>query len=276
MLEAYTERWALVTGASTGIGSEFAHLLASRGMHLVLTSRRQALLDELAAELHTQHMTQTLVLPADLSEPDAAARLYDEISEREIELDLLVNNAGFGFVGEVDETDVERMQAMIQLNISALTDLTYRVMPGMFERGHGAIINVASVVGFQPVAYMPVYSASKAFVLHFSEALWAEVRDRGVTVMALCPGTTETEFFDVAGGPGWVKKHKAQSARAVVDEALRKLEKRRSFAVTGFWNYVRSLAPRFVTRKMVVTESMKYFRPQPRPQQDPGEVAGDE
>lgn len=276
MLEAYTERWALITGASTGIGAEFAHLLASRGMHLVLTARRQALLEELATELHTRHMTQTVVLPADLSEPDAAKRLCEEIAGREIELDLLVNNAGFGFVGGFDETDVERMLAMIRLNISALTDLTYRVMPGMIEREHGAIINVASVVGFQPVAYMPVYSASKAFVLHFSEALWAEVRDRGVTVMALCPGTTETEFFEVAGVPGWLKKHKAQTAQAVVDEALRKLEKRRSYAVTGLWNYIRSLAPRFVTRKMVVTESLKYFRPQSKPKQDPDEVADDE
>jgi short-subunit dehydrogenase len=176
-------------------------------------------------------------------------------------LELLVNNAGFGFVGEIAGTDVDAMLSMVNLNISALTELTYRVLPGLIEQGHGAIVNVASVVAMQPVAYMPVYSATKAFVLHFSEALWAEARDGGVTVMALCPGATETEFFGVAGVPGWLKKQRSQTSRQVVKEALRGLERRRSYVVSGFWNYLSSLAPRFVTRKTVVTQTLKFFRP---------------
>ena len=142
---------------------------------------------------------------------------------------LLTPSPGIGSL-----TDVEMMLSMGQLNITALTELTYRVLPGLLDRGHGAIINVSSVVAMQPVAYMPVYSASKAFVLHFSEALWAEARDRGVTVMALCPGTTETEFFDVAGVPGWLKKQRSQTARQVGNEALDGLEKRRGYLVTYF------------------------------------------
>ena len=261
MLEAYTERWALVTGASSGIGAEFARVLAGNGMHLVLTARRGDRLEELAEELRQQHMVQTLIVPSDLCDPGAATALIERIDAEQITLELLINNAGFGYVGDIDGTDVETMLSMVQLNIGVLTELTYRVLPKMLERGHGAIINVASVAGMQPVAYMPVYSASKAFVLHFSEALWAEARDRGVTVMALCPGTTETEFFDVAGVPGWLKKQRSQTARQVVNEALDGLEKRRGYLVTGIWNYLRSLAPRIATRKTVVTQTMKYFRP---------------
>ena len=260
VLEAYTERWALVTGASSGIGAEFARVLAGNGMHLVLTARRGDRLERLAEELRQRHMVQTLVVPADLCEPGAVAMLLDEVASRDITLELLVNNAGFGFVGEVAGTDVDVMKSMVGLNVAAMTELTYRVLPGLLERGHGAIINVASVVAMQPVAYMPVYSASKAFVLHFSEALWAEARDRGVTVMALCPGTTDTEFFDVAGVPGWLKKHRGQTTAQVVKEALRGLEKRRSYLVTGLWNYLRSLGPRLGTRKTVVTQTMKFFR----------------
>lgn len=261
MLKAYTERWALVTGASSGIGAEFARVLAGNGMHLVLTARRTDRLEALAEELQRQHMVQTLVVPADLSEPGAVEGLLGQVADREITLELLVNNAGFGFVGEIAGTDVDAMLSMVNLNISALTELTYRVLPGLIDQGHGAIVNVASVVAMQPVAYMPVYSATKAFVLHFSEALWAEARDGGVTVMALCPGTTETEFFGVAGVPGWLKKQRSQTSRQVVKEALRGLERRRSYVVSGLWNYLSSLAPRFVTRKTVVTQTLKFFRP---------------
>ena len=261
MLEAYTERWALVTGASSGIGAEFARVLAGNGMHLVLTARRESLLEELADELRTQHMVQTEIVPMDLCEPAAVPELLGRIADRNIELELLVNNAGFGFVGEIEGTDVDSMLKMVSLNVSALTELTYRVLPDMLAREHGAIINVASVVSFQPVAYMPVYAATKAFVLHFSEALWAEARDRGVTVMGLCPGTTETEFFDVAGVPGWLKKQRSQTARQVVKEAIDALEKRRPYVVTGLWNYLRSFGPRLATRKTVVAQTMKFFRP---------------
>lgn len=268
MLECYAERWALVTGASSGIGAEFARLLAARGMHLILTARREDLLNSLAEELDTRHGTRCEVIVADLAVEGERRRLFDEVKTRGIEVELLVNNAGFGFVGTVDDTDPDRMLKMIQLNISALTELTYLFMPQMLEREHGGIINVASVAAFQPVAYMPVYSATKAFVLHFSEALWAECRDRGVTIQGLCPGTTATDFFDVAGVSGWLKKQRSHSAAYVVRKSLKALDKGRQYVVPGFGNLVLSLSVRLARRKMVVLQSMRYFRPRPKNESD--------
>jgi short-subunit dehydrogenase len=158
---------------------------------------------------------------------------------------------------------------MVQLNIAALTNLTYHFLPGMLQRKHGAIINVASVAGFQPVAYMGAYAASKAYVINFSEALWAEARDRGVTVMALCPGATRTAFFEYAGVPNWLKKHASHSSSQVVKSALKGLEKRRSYWVPGWWNYFRTWLVRMAPRRMVVKQSMDYFRPQPPAKDQP-------
>ena len=255
MLDTYAERWALVTGASSGIGAAFARMLAGRGMHLVLVARREDRLKELAEELDTRHGTRCEIIPADLSEPGQTTILFETISSRGIDVELLVNNAGFGFVGP------DRMLQMIQLNITALTELTYLCVPGMLERGHGGIINVSSLAAFQPVAYMPTYSAGKAYVLHFSEALWAECRERGVTVLALCPGTTETEFFGVAGVSGWLKKHRGHSSDYVVRKALKALEKGRQCCIPGFANKLLSLGVRLARRKMVVLQSMRFFRP---------------
>jgi short-subunit dehydrogenase len=262
VIEIYADRWALVTGASSGIGAEFASQLAARGMHLVLVARREELMRELAKDLHTRHGTRSEIIVCDLSQPDAIRHLVDDVASRGITIELLVNNAGFAVVGDVDHTEIDRILDMVQLNVSALTELTYRVLPGMLERGHGAIVNMASLAAFQPVAYMGAYAASKSFVLHFSEALWAETHDRGVTVMALCPGVTETGFFDVAGVPGWLAKQKSQTPEQVVRSALRGLEKRRQSWVTGWKNYLLSLLVRIATRRTVVKESMKYFRPQ--------------
>lgn len=261
MLDAYADRWAVITGASSGIGAEFAHRLAARGMHLVLVARRQDLMQELADELDTRHGTKTEIIVSDLTQPGEARRVMDEVERRGLTVELLVNNAGFGFAGAIDDTDVERMLEMIRLNVAALTELTYRALAGMLERRHGAVINVASVAAFQPVAYMPVYAATKAYVLSLSEALWAEARDRNVTVMALCPGATRTEFFEVAGASGWLKKHRSQTPGQVVKTALKALEKRRQYTVAGWGNYLLSLAVRLATRRTVVVESMKYFRP---------------
>lgn len=266
MLNAYADNWALITGASSGIGAEFARKLAARGMHLVLTARRRELLEDLAAELHTAHGTKCEIIVGDLADPAEPARLVEAIAERGITIELLVNNAGFGLVGEATNTDLDRTLAMIQVNITALTELTYLVLPGMLKRGHGAIINVASVAAFQPVAYMGVYAASKAYVLHMSEALWAECQEKGVTVLALCPGTTRTGFFEVAGVGNWITKRRAQDVTQVVRAALKAMEKRRQYVVSGWGNYVLSLLVRLANRRTVVRESMKYFRP-PREKQ---------
>lgn len=272
MLDRYVDRWALVTGASSGIGAEFARQLAARGMHLVLTARRRELMEELAHELDTRHGTRSEILTHDLSDPAQVAGLMRDVESRGIAVELLVNNAGFGLVAAVDDTDPDRVLELLRLNIAAATQLTYWALPRMLERHHGAIINVSSSAGFQPVAYMPTYAASKAFLLHFSEALWAEVRDRGVTVTALCPGTTETGFFDIAGVPGWLKKQRSQTPEQVVKAALKGLEKRRQFTVPGWSNYLLTLLVRMAPRKVVVTESMKYFRPQ-RKEQETQEAA---
>ncbi|MBN71341.1 MAG: short-chain dehydrogenase [Gimesia sp.] len=264
VIDEYSDRWALITGASSGIGLEFAHRLAARGMHLVLTARRQEQLEELAADLLTRHGTKTEVVVLDLSEPEAPRKLYDEINARGVQIELLINNAGFSVVSDIASTDRERVMQMVQLNMGALTDLTYLYLPEMMERGHGGIINIASVAAFQPVAYMSAYAASKSYVLHFTEGLWAEARDKGVTVTALCPGTTQTEFFDVAGVEGWLKKHRYQTVDQVVKTGLKALEKKRQYMVSGWGNYLLSLLVRIATRRTVVVESMKYFRPQPQ------------
>lgn len=265
MLEAYAERWALVTGASSGIGAEFARRLAARGMHLVLTARQSKPMEELASDLHTRHGTRVEILCVDLADAAERDRLKSEIATRNIDVELLVNNAGFAVVGDVENTSSKQVQEMVQVNIAALTDLTYHFLPGMLKRQHGAILNVASIAAFQPVAYLGAYAASKSYVMHFSEALWAEVRDRGVTVMALCPGATRTNFFNYAGVPNWLKKHNSQSTSQVVKSALKGLEKRRSYWVTGWGNYWRTLLVRIAPRSMVVKQSMDYFRPQPPP-----------
>ncbi len=266
MIEAYADRWALVTGASSGIGAAFARLLAARGMHLILTARREDRLRELASELHTRHGTRCEIIIGDLVDPGEPKRLFDEVKRRGMAVELLVNNAGFGFVGTISDTDPARMKQMVQLNIASLTELTYLFVAPMLERGHGGIINLASIAGFQPVAYMPVYSATKAFVLHFSEALWAECRNRGVTITALCPGTTETEFFDVAGVSGWLAKHRFHTAEYVARKAIRANERGRQYVIPGWQNYLLSLTVRLARRKMVVLQSMRFFRPRP---QDP-------
>jgi len=264
VLDAYADRWALITGASTGIGAEFARQLAARGMHLVMVARRRQLMEQLSEELHTRHGTRTEIITSDLSVPDQPGQIVQTVADRGIMIELLINNAGFGYVGPVDDVEPELMLKMIRLNISALTELTYRFLPEMLERGHGGIINVSSISGFQPVAFMSVYSASKAYALHFSESLWAETHDRGVTVLALCPGTTKTEFFDVAGVPTWLTKHRSHTPPKVVRNALRALDKGRQCVVPGIPNYLLSLGCRIATRRTVVKQSMRYFRPRPK------------
>ncbi len=263
MLDAYADRWALVTGASSGIGAEFARRLAALGMHLILVARREREMRSLADELDTRHGTRCEVLPFDLAVPGNVAQLVEQIQERRLDVELLINNAGFSHVETIENTDVERILEMIRLNVGALTELTYRYVQPMVARGHGAVINVSSVAGFQPVSYMSAYAASKAYVLHFSEALWAELKEAGVTVMALCPGATRTEFFEAAGVPEWLKNHSSHTPEQVVKTALRYLEKKRQYAICGWKNYLLALMTRFASRRMVVNESRKYFRPTP-------------
>ncbi len=191
-----------MTGASSGIGLEFAKLLAREKHDLVLVARRREILEELARELAVKHGVAVRVIAKDLAAPDSTAEIFGELETERIVVDILVNNAGLGLHGRFWETDLGRQIEIIQVNVVALTALTGRFLPGMVARGRGRVINVASTAAFQPGPYMAVYYATKACVLSFSEALAEELADTDVTVTALCPGPTTTEFQAVAGLEG--------------------------------------------------------------------------
>src|SRR6476659_5360419 len=188
----------LITGASSGIGAAFARKLAARGRNVLLVARSEDKLIALCNELGRLTSIRAQYVALDLQQPDAAAQLFEETKKRELEIEMLINNAGFGSMGDFVKLDLDRELEIIQLNITALVALTHRFLQPMRERKRGTIINVASTAGFQAVPYMATYAATKAFVLSFSEALWEENRPYGILVMALCPGVTETGFFEAS------------------------------------------------------------------------------
>ncbi len=191
---------ALVTGASSGIGKAFAELLAARGYGLVLTARRRDRLDELAGRLAAQHGIPTHVIVDDLAEPDAPSRIAGAVRDLGLHIDVLINNAGYGVPGSFVNVAWSDHQRFIQIMMTAVCDLTYRLLPAMLDRGWGRVINIASVAGMVPApAGHTLYGASKAFVIRFSEALAAENAAKGVHVTAVCPGFTYSEFHDVTG-----------------------------------------------------------------------------
>ena len=227
---------ALITGASAGIGATFAQELAARQTNLVLVARSEAKLQQLAQQLQDKYKIQVDFLVQDLTEPTAAKAVFDAVTQKGLTIDLLINNAGFGEYGSFAELNGERQVKMVQLNILALVDLTHQFLPGMRQRRSGSIINMASTAAFQPMPYFSVYAASKAFVLSFSEALWAENSSYGVRVLAVCPGPTETNFFQEAGFPQVLASVAAQNytpAAVVVRESLQALEKNQSTIVPG-------------------------------------------
>jgi len=193
---------ALVTGASSGIGLEMARLLAARGYDLVLAARSAEALDRISAELEAGHGVRAFPVAIDLAEPGGMERLLEPIRSRGLTIDLLVNNAGFGLAGDFAQAPWPETNAMLQLNVVALTGLARALLPGMLERRRGRILNVASTAGFFPGPHMAVYYASKAYVISFSEGLAEEVAGTGVTVTALCPGPTRTRFAERAGSAG--------------------------------------------------------------------------
>ena len=182
---------AIVTGASWGIGETFAQTLAARGADLLLVARSEDRLQTIAAELREQYKVRVQIVTVDLGEPDGPRQLYDAAAALDFQPNLLINNAGVGVLGPFSELPLERAHDMIRLNILALTDLTYRVLSDMLARGEGAIINVGSASAFQPLPNYGVYAATKAFVISFTAALWAETRHHGVRVVAVCPGAVD-------------------------------------------------------------------------------------
>jgi short-subunit dehydrogenase len=238
---------ALITGASAGLGVDFARQLSAQGKRLVLVARRKDRLDTLAAELGNAR-----TIDLDLSEPGAVDRLTADLAAHGEQVDLLVNNAGFGLTGLFTQLDGQRQRQMIDLNCGALTELAHAVLPGMIERKSGAILNVASTAAFQPGPGMAVYFATKAFVLSFTEALHEEVKRHGVTVSALCPGPTATEFGEVAGfGPSNLLGKIAADSPSVVRAGLEGLEKGKAVIIPGLMNKSTAQAHRFFPRSWV-------------------------
>ncbi len=256
----YQGKTAVITGASTGIGATFARALAARGANLILVARSEDKLHTLAAELAAQQKILTYVIPTDLSQEGAALTLAQTIQQRGLQVDVLVNDAGFATHGHFETLSASRDHAEAMLNVVAVVDLTHALLPPMLERSEGVIINVASTAGFQPVPYMAVYGASKAFVLSFSEALWVEYRKRGIRVLALCPGTTDTPFFEVAGAEE-AKVGGMRTPEQVVATALRAVEKGRSSVVDGVANSLQTLSARFFPPQVVAQISGHFVQP---------------
>ncbi len=230
---------SLITGASSGIGEEFARQLAARGHGVFLVARRAERLRELAGELEREHGVRAEVAACDLTERQSVAALPDLIAERGLTIDVLVNNAGFSTVGDVHENP-DRQLGMVRVNVEALVALTSAILPGMSDRGQGAVINVASVAAFQPIPAQAVYAATKAFVLSFSEAVSSELKGTGVTMTALCPGPVATEFVETAGfkksqqdmGPSLMWSSAHDVAKAAIEGA----EKGKRVVVPGLGN----------------------------------------
>jgi uncharacterized protein len=244
---------AVVTGASSGIGKELAKLIAADGYDLVLVARRQERLDSLARELSVAHGISARVLAADLADPKSPERLVEELEKEKLSIDVLVNNAGLGIYGRLWETDIHRQIEIIQVNLVALTELTGLLLPGMVSRRRGRILNLASTAAFQPGPYMAVYYATKAYVLSFSEAIAEELKGTGVTVTALCPGPTNTEFQEQAGiEDTWLFRGPlVQDAAIVARIGWKAAKKGKRVVIPGFGNKILKETVRFSPRRLV-------------------------
>lgn len=248
-------RWTVVTGASSGIGDELARAFAARGRALVLVARRRERLEELADRLRTEHGVAVEVVASDLARPEAPGELVAALSDRGITIDTLVNNAGFGLVGGFAALSYDEQVGMIELNVLTLTKLCRHVLPGLIQARRGGILNVASTAAFQAGPNMAVYYATKAFVLSLTEALHEEAKPHGVTVTALCPGPTPTEFQARAAMKlGRILELGATSARHVAREGVEGYEAGRAVVVPGLANRLGSvgaqLLPRAVARRI--------------------------
>jgi len=255
----YQGKTALITGASSGIGRAFAYALAARKMQVVLVARSEKPLHALATQLSEQFHIHAEVIASDLSQEHAAQALLQEVERRGLEIDLLVNNAGFALNGFFEALAPERDHQQVMVDVTTVVDMAHAFVPSMLARGEGAIINTASTASFQPLPYMAVYGASKAFVLSFSQALSEEYRDRGLRVLALCPGATETAFFDTAGEAASFGSRR--TPEQVVATGLRALEQGRSVVIDGFFNALVAQMPRFFPRRFIARVSGQSVRP---------------
>ena len=255
----YVGKTALITGASSGIGLEYARAFAARGCHLVLVARRAEALAAIAAELTTRFGVSVSTISLDLSDSDSAQKLAAHVGDSPI--DILINNAGFGTNARFEDEDLDRVRDEITLNVSTLTELTGVYLPSMLKRNDGVIINIASTAAFQPVPGMAVYAATKAYVLSFTRALWEEVRGTGVRVLAVCPGATDTEFFHVAGAS---PSTGLAPISDVIDQTFTALATNTPSVVVGSRNRVMAFAGRFVPVTAVMKVAAAMFLPPKR------------
>lgn len=250
----------LITGASGGIGEAFARRLAADKHNLVLVARTKGKLHELCDELMLKHQITAHYVAVDLTEANADARIYEETERHGFEIEWLINNAGFGSMGDFARLDLNKETGMLDLNIRVLVALTHRYLQPMRTRKSGVIINVASTAGFQPIPFMATYAATKAFVRSFSEAISEENRPFGITVTALCPGPTDTNFFAAAGAEP-LKAKGMQTAEEVVETALEAVKSGRASVVSGWTNFVGALFGTFAPNFLVTRAIGSFLRP---------------
>jgi len=260
MLNEWRNKWALVTGASAGIGFALATELAASGTHLLLSARRRDRLEALAQTLKKVHAIETEVFVADLAERDAPEKIFSFTKQKGLAIELLVNNAGFGQYGELPEVPPRRLLDMVQVNCSAVVHLTRLFLPDMVSRRRGDILILASTAAFQAVPYISTYAATKAFDLLFAEGLAEEMKPHGVRVCALCPGSTESEFHVVAGQEHFTPQNQ-ESAEKVARTGLQALASGKSYVISGLGNYLGAHSQRIVPRRIVTRIAANMFRP---------------
>jgi len=262
MKSEWSGKWALVTGASAGIGKALAIELAASGTNLVLTARRRDRLQDLAKQLSSKHKINAEIFEADLAKPSAPEEIFALTREKGIAVELLVNNAGFGQYGELSSVEPQRLLDMVQVNCSAVLHLTRLYLPNMIARRRGDILIVASTVAFQAVPYISTYAATKAFDLFLAEGLAEEMKPHGIRVCALCPGTTESEFHDAAAHPSHARR-RSETAEKVARTGLRALAAGKSYVISGAANYLGAHSQRLVPRRMVTRIAANMMRPRP-------------
>lgn len=253
-------KWALVTGASAGIGVALATQLAAGGTHVVLTARRRERLEELSRKLRDAHGIQTEIFVTDLTQSDAPEKMYAFTRQKGIAIDLLINNAGFGQYGEFPQVETRRLLEMIQVNCTAVVHLTRLYLPEMMARRRGDVLILASTASFQAVPYISVYAATKAFDLLFAEGLAEEMKPHGIRVCALCPGSTESEFHAAAGQEQFTSK-RPETAEKVARSGLQALAAGKSYVISGLGNYLGAQSQRIVPRRVVTRIAANMFRP---------------
>ncbi len=251
---------ALITGASSGIGDQLAKDLAKLNVSLVLVARSKEKLETLAAELGKNGL-RVIPLALDLTSPKADEILWNELNMRKIDIDLLINNAGFGGYGYFHESPPDRLADMIELNVKALVQLTRRFLPPMIDRNHGAVMNVSSAAGFQPVPFMTTYAATKAFVNSFTAGIAAEYRETGLHFVSLCPGRTKTNFQVSAGSQKVRIKSRAATVEQVSRVAIRALISNDLIAIEGFKNKAQTYLQRLFPQSVVLYLAYKIFKP---------------